>query len=127
MEAEEWSRIVDEHTALVWRTVYRLVSHQADAEDCLQETFVSAWKAASQHPVRNWVGFLQHLATVRALDQLRRRRRAMRHVGASMELDELTSVDPNPPALAQSRELAEQLRDALARLPPLQSQVYCLR
>ena len=73
MTAREWTLLVREHSPLVWQAVYRLTAHHADAADCMQETFLAAWKVARRQAVRNWPALLQHLATARAVDHLRRR------------------------------------------------------
>jgi RNA polymerase sigma-70 factor (ECF subfamily) len=127
MNAKEWPDIVRTHSPLVWRTVYRLVAHESDARDAFQETFVSAWEFAKSNTVNNWPGLLQRLATARALDLLRRKRRGAKHLTTSTDLGEIASVGNGPLATAQSAELAAQLREALADLPEMQSQIYCLR
>ena len=42
--------IVDAHSDVVWRTVYRLVNHYDDARDCYQETFLAAVRLAAGEP-----------------------------------------------------------------------------
>jgi RNA polymerase sigma-70 factor (ECF subfamily) len=118
---------VREHTALVWRTAYRLLANRDDAADCYQETFVAAWELARRRPVRNWPGLLQRVATTRALDHLRRRRRAGRRRESVPDLAEIRSDRGGPLADAENAELSDCLRRALADLPERQSQAYCLR
>ena len=38
----DWEAIIREHGPAVWQTAYRLVNDRADADDCMQETFVAA-------------------------------------------------------------------------------------
>src|SRR5947209_3805973 len=71
----DWPLILAEHGATVWRTVYRLLDHHADALDCYQETFLDAWRFAGREPVADWRSFLVSLATRRATDRLRQRYR----------------------------------------------------
>ncbi len=126
MDASEWSHLVRQHAPLVWQTAGRLLPDPADAADCFQDTFVSAWKVAERQPVRNWPGLLQRLATAGALDRLRaRRRHGDRHPAA--DLGEIPSAAVDPSARAETAELAAELRRALATLPRRQSQAYCLR
>jgi len=126
MTPREWTLLVQEHSPLVWQAVYRLTAHHADAADCMQETFLAAWKLAQRQTVRNWPALLQHLATARALDHLRRQVRQANHVEAS-DAGEIPSADIGPAAQAQSAEMAVQLRVALADLPQRQGEAYCLR
>ncbi len=126
MTPREWTLLVREYSPLVWQAVYRLIAHHADAADCMQETFLAAWKVAQRQAVRNWPALLQHLATARALDHLRRRVRAAKHVEAG-DVGEMPSAEIGPAALVQWVEMAEQLRVALANLPRRQGEAYCLR
>ncbi len=121
----DWDMIVGEHGGVVWRTAYRLLGNHADAADCFQETFVSALSASGRQPVENWGGFLQRLATARALDRLRQRLRS----GRAGRLDaESTppSPEPGPDSSAEARERHDQIRRALAGLPPKQAEAFCL-
>ena len=121
----DWNELLRREGAAVWRTVYRLVRNQADAEECFQETFLSALEVANRQPVENWPGLLQRLATVRSIDRLRKRLRRMRREEiADLALAE--SADPGPEQLAEVAELAAALRWALAQLPTRQAEVFCL-
>lgn len=122
-----WQAIVTEHGPRLWRTAYRLTGNEADAADCVQETFVSALDYSQGRTVRDWSALLVRLATHRSLDLLRRRRRGD---GKAIGLDDWSGVagraaDPAAPSL--NGELADSLRTALARLPGRQAEVFCLR
>ncbi|MBN2130337.1 MAG: sigma-70 family RNA polymerase sigma factor [Sedimentisphaerales bacterium] len=81
MQVYDWQSIVNEHGPLVWQTAYRLVGNEADAADCLQETFLAALEVSRREEVRNLGGLLVRLATTRAIDSLRRRNRQQRRSG----------------------------------------------
>ncbi len=122
----DWDAIVGQHGRLVWRTAYRILGNHADAGDCFQETFLSALSAARRQRVENWGGFLQRLATARALDRLRQR---LRHPARGGHLTDEAAVPcpaPGPPSQAEAQELSEQIRGALADLPPKQAEALCL-
>ena len=123
----DWPEIVRQHAPLVWRTAYRLLAHDADAADCLQETFVSATEVAKRQEVHHWGGLLQRLATVRAMDCLRRRMRERNHAMGRGDFDAVAAAEPGPLSAAQATELSAHLRLALAKLPPQQSEIFCLR
>jgi len=122
----DWSQIVQEHGPMVWRTVYRLVNHEADAADCFQRTFVSALQLSRQEQIRNWPGILKRLATARALDCLRQRQREWRRWTALREGLSIDRKTLGPVLAAQSSELADQLRQALRELDEAQAQVFIL-
>ncbi len=123
----DWQAVVEQHTALVWQTSYRLLGNHEDADDCLQETFLAALQLARRQAVQNWPGLLAHLSTRRALDRLRgRMRHAARHENPA-DLSTIASDEVGPQQQAQAAELGDRLRSALAELPAQQADVVCLR
>lgn len=123
----DWDAIVAREGPAVWRTVYRLVGNRADAEDCFQETFLAAVAVFRRERVDHAHALLQRLATARALDRLRRRyRRARRETTGTIELDGFRAGNATPGERAESAELSDRLRAALAELPPKQARAFCL-
>ncbi len=124
----DWQEISRQHGPLVWRTAYRLLNRDADAADCFQETFLSALDVSNRQEVLNWPGLLTRLATTRALDQLRRRKRDLRlRQGTEPDWERVESEQLGPDRRAQDAELMDNLRAAIARLPEQQAEVFCLR
>jgi RNA polymerase sigma factor (sigma-70 family) len=122
----DWSQIVHEHGPMVWRTVRRLVSNDADAADCFQRTFVSALELSAKEAIRAWPGLLKRLAIARALDLLRQRQRQSTR---TISLPEGSLTDRKfvgPLRAAEGNELADHLRLALAQLDVRQAHVFCL-
>jgi RNA polymerase sigma-70 factor (ECF subfamily) len=121
----DWNELLRREGSAVWRTVYRLVRNQADAEECFQETFLAALEIANRATVENWPGLLQRLATARGIDRLRKRLRRMRREEiADLALAE--TAEPGPAQQAETAELAAALRWALAQLPVRQAELFCL-
>jgi RNA polymerase sigma-70 factor (ECF subfamily) len=118
----DWERIVREHGPRVFGTAWRILGHAADAEDVVQEVFLQAHQLQQTRPVRFWGAFLRRLAACRALDRLRQRR-------ATVPLDghDPIGAETGPEEAAIGHELADQLRDAVARLPEREAGVFCLR
>lgn len=123
---EQWDDILRTHGPLVWQTVWRLLRHEADAADAFQETFVSAVRVARRETVTNWPALLRHIATSRALDRLRSRRRAVDRLDRAAHQNMIDSGG-EPSLHAEASELSERLRIALTQLPPQQAEVFCLR
>lgn len=117
-----WDQIVSDHGPIVFRLARRMLGHGADAEDMVQEVFMEAFQLQQRQEIGNWPGLFRNIATRRALDRLRRRRR-------TEHLDEMefaaTSSGPHETAVA--RELAERLRKAISQLPDGQAAVFSLR
>ncbi len=111
---------------MVWRTAHRLVNNATDAADCFQRAFVSALELERTEAIRNWPGLLKRLATARALECLRQRRREWDRQTAIPESSVVDRSSVGPLQAAQTSELAEQLREALANLDVQQADVFCL-
>jgi RNA polymerase sigma-70 factor (ECF subfamily) len=122
----DWPQIVEQHGAMVWRIVRRLVNHDSDAADCFQRTFVSALELSLREPIANWGPLLNRLAHARALDRLRERKRLASRNAALPEEGYADPRAPSPPQVAGATELIEHLREALADLDPRQAEVFCL-
>jgi RNA polymerase sigma-70 factor (ECF subfamily) len=121
----DWDDLMGREGPAVWRTVYRLVRNQADADECFQETFLAALEVSNRQPVRNWPALLQRLATSRAIDRIRKRlRRRRREEVTDLALAEGDEDDPSENA--EAAELAGALRWAIAQLPARQAEVFCL-
>ena len=127
LQVIDWQVIIEEHGPAVWQTAYRLLGNRADAADCFQETFVSALEFCQRQRVRNFSGLLTRLATVRAIDQLRRRFRRTNFESGLAELPDVQSTNPGPAQAAQQQELADGLRELLSELPAREAQAFCLR
>jgi RNA polymerase sigma-70 factor (ECF subfamily) len=121
----DWDGIIDEHGPLVWRTVFRIVGHHGDAEDCFQATFLAAWKLDGRETIRNWPAALHRLATSRALECLRAKIRGRRASG-QLFADSHRAASVDPADQAAEAELADRLMTGIAELPPLQAEVVSL-
>jgi RNA polymerase sigma-70 factor, ECF subfamily len=116
----DWNRIVKEHGAMVFRVAWRILGTVEDAEDVAQDVFCEAYELHVAQRVESWKGLLGRMATLRAVDRLRRTRR-------TVPLDESSLASRTGPSEeAIARELAERLRSAVARLPDQQAAVFSL-
>ncbi len=119
----DWSEIVQQHGPIVWQTVYRLLSNEADAADCFQNAFMAALKVSRTQAVRNWPGLLKRLATTSALARLRQRHRES---GRMTTLPQEPLADDkalDPVRRVEAKDLAERLRLALASLDERDAEV----
>ena len=125
----DWDAILLHDGPAVWRTLWRLLGNRADAEECFQETFLSALQFSRAQRVRHWSALLQRLATARAVDRLRVRYRVREALGEESghsDVDAASSCRPGPVELAAASELSERLRQALARLSQEQAEIFSL-
>ena len=96
----------------------RILGSSAEAEEVVQDTFVEAWRRASEYRADRGTpaAWLCAIARSRALDRLRARGRsdeALRAVAAEPPRD----PDPPPIESVARREERERVRAALASLP----------
>ena len=124
---EDWAMVVREHGAMVWRTATRLLSDDGEAADCFQDTFVEAAQLAQRSPVWNWPALLKRIATVRALDRLRRRQRDRQRLASAVDPALLSTDDANPGHGLEVAEELARMREVLRSLPPREAEVVCLR
>lgn len=73
-EQRAYAQLVEENAGRIYRLVLRLVGNESDAEDVLQETFLSAFKSIDQfHEQASLSTWLYRIATNAALMRLRRK------------------------------------------------------
>jgi RNA polymerase sigma-70 factor (ECF subfamily) len=123
----DWNTIIKEHGQVVWQTAYRLLGNHADAEDCFQETFVSALGFCRRQRVRNYSALLIRLTTARAIDQLRRRFRQAHSKTDFTECVLVESEETSSHEKVERQELVEKVRQSISELTPQEAQVFCLR
>ncbi len=120
---------VKRHQAAVFRHASCLATHREDAEDLLQETFLSAFKAASQFrgdaSGRTWLFHITRNAALRRIEL---------HTTISeteLPLDSLAVKagwgTVNPESLAMLAEDRERLERALSALPQEEREIILLR
>ncbi len=69
-----YAQLVEEYAGRVYRLALRMLGNEADAEDVLQETFMSAFKSIDRFEARSSLGtWLYRIATNAALMRLRRK------------------------------------------------------
>lgn len=127
MQNYDWQSVINEHGPRVWSTAYRLLGHEADASDCFQEAFVSALELAQRQKVRNMGALLTRMATLRAIDRLRQRRRQSKRLTHVEDWSDLQGSLPDPAHAVEAGELSQTLREAIACLSGPQAQAFCLR
>ncbi|MFO0935881.1 MAG: sigma-70 family RNA polymerase sigma factor [Gemmataceae bacterium] len=121
----DWSAMIRNYGPLVWRTAYRLLTHEADAADCFQQTFLDAVQLERSKTVSHWPAALIRIATTRALDRLRERYRtsarweSLSENHADRRIDEVIGH-------AMAEEITDHLRFALTVIDPQQAAVFSL-
>ena len=126
--------IMRAHYGRIFRLVYAMVRNEHDARDVCQEVWLTVWRQLPGfRGDAKFTTWLHPIATRRALDHLRKRRRWYdRFLPFSAAGSEIASV-PEPAATDDARQSAEaadhtaRLRQALDSLPPKLRAALALR
>ncbi len=130
--------LVERHSRNVYRLAYRMTGNQHDAEEVVQEAFLRAYQKLSQFASRaNFGTWVYRIAANYAIDRMRQKKsedsnRALpaRETQDGVEMDLMSSVPdgaPSPERLAQSGQLAAQMRRALTQLTPAERTAFVMR
>ncbi len=128
---ERWAEeaLFRRHVRGVWRVALRMVGHQADAEDVVQDTFATVLQSLGSmrdgQALRAWL--LQ--VAVRHAHRRLRRRRLRRFLGLDEGVPEAVLAE-TPGATGARPEARAELRlvdRALARMPPAERIAWVLR
>jgi RNA polymerase sigma-70 factor (ECF subfamily) len=115
--------LYERHAARLLGLLICLLPQRADAEDALQETFLQVWSQPGRYdPARGSVAvWLQMIARSRGLD-----RRRQLHSGPPEPAMSRAGGPANPLRALEESETAQEVRQALARLPAEQGQALSL-
>ncbi len=116
----------------LYRHALRIVGTTSDAEDIVQEALFSAWRSIASFQGLSFRAWLFRIATNRALDQLRSRKRRPELPLDPPDDDDITWAEPVAPGpdltqLAGDREALAAVETALGALPADQRTALLLR
>lgn len=128
-DREAFDTLVTRHQASVFRLARYLIGNKDEAEDVLQQTFLSAWQGArgfrGESSIRTW------LLTIARNAALTRRKQAAREPIDETPLEDLGIRagwgGPDPEQLAAAAEQRDRLAAALAALVPEEREILTLR
>lgn len=117
---DAFSKLYDDFSAALFGITLGILKNHAEAEETLQDLFVSIWEKASRYDSQygKATTWLITMARNRAIDRLRsRQRREKLHISAIDEtfLDPPLQDSPDRPLIAAERALS--VRQALTSLP----------
>ena len=101
---------------MVFRTAYRITGNAADAEDVLQTVFLRLVRGNPE--IQNPESYLRRSAVNAALDMVR-----ARHDSDTLEPERMAASG----SCTELRELRDQLRRELAKLPPRNAEMFAMR
>src|SRR6202158_1486715 len=116
----------------LYRHAARIVVPGADAEDVVQDAFLSAWRSIRSFEGTSFRAWLFRIVTNRALDRMRARKRRPELPLEPGDDEEVTWAEPASPGpeladLAASREALVAVEEALTQVPAEQRAALLLR
>lgn len=130
-----YTELVDENASRIYRLALRMMGNEADAEDVLQETFLSAFKAIDSFEARSSLStWLYRIANNAALMRLRRKEPVQVSVDEPIEQDDGDVIPRQffdfcclPEDDLMRIEAREEMSRAVEALSPTLKSVFILR
>ncbi|MBS0155951.1 MAG: sigma-70 family RNA polymerase sigma factor [Nitrospira sp.] len=125
-----FGQLIDRHASTIINLAYRMVGDRAEAEDLAQEAFLTAFKAlATFRADAKFSTWLYRIAVNKCKDWLRAKRPGMgQH---DVDIDEMLDVhvadEQTPERLLSQQQVAQELDQAIQRLPPLYREAFVLK
>lgn len=124
-DQQAFDTLVHRHTARLYRVAYRILGSGPDAEDCLQDTWLSVWQHLHSFRGEAQVStYLYRIVTNAALMRARKRRPVHRLDGVPEPADDPSA---RPDHVAMRTAAAAAVHCALGRLGPLPRASIVLR
>jgi RNA polymerase sigma-70 factor (ECF subfamily) len=122
-DLDAFEEIVRRHQTWVWRTAYRFLGHEQEAEDMAQEAFLRILEAASRYqPSASFRTYFYRVLIRLCIDRTRKKQPAV--VG---HVPDVPDSSPGPEESLIEREHRAWIRKALDSLPPNQKAAIVLR
>jgi RNA polymerase sigma-70 factor (ECF subfamily) len=131
-DARAFEHLARREERALYRHALRIVGTTSDAEDVVQDALFSAWRSIASFQGLSFRAWLFRIATNRALDHLRSRKRRPELPLEPPEDDDVTWAEPAAPGpdltqLAGDREALAVVESALEMLPADQRSALLLR
>lgn len=120
-DSAAFEELVTPHEQMIWRLCWHYTRHDADAQDCVQETMLKAWRQLPRFrgdcSLESW---LYRVCVSCCLDWVRKRGRQMEESADSLAEAgfEISDPAPRPEERIISREERAALRRDIDQLPP---------
>jgi len=127
-----YEELIENYADLIFRITYRILGNEQDAEDAMQETFLTVYRRiADFRGESKFTSWLYRVATNVALDLLRSRKSKQKNLVPLEKDDEMESViiadiKPLPEHVLTQKEMRERINRTLADMSPKLSEAFIL-
>jgi RNA polymerase sigma-70 factor, ECF subfamily len=129
-DQEAFRALVEGHSRPIFRTAFRILGDEPQAEDVVQETFLRAYRSLGKFDGRSQFGsWLYRIAVNCAYDLMRheKRRGGASDLPDDGVLELLASDEPHPDRRVQSGEIGRAVRRVLAAMSAAERSAFALR
>ena len=126
---EAFGQLIDRHAPAIVNLAYRMVGNRAEAEDLAQESFLTAFKALSTFRADSKFSTWLYRIAAKCKDWLRTKRpgQGPYDLDADEVLDSHVAEHRTPEILLSQQQVAQELEQAIQRLPPLYREAFVLK
>lgn len=124
---QEFKKIVERYSPMIYNYAFRLLCNEEDAKDILQETFIKAWKNLQQYNARFSIStWLYTIATNCCRDAIRKQKRQL-FIATEINVNTVDAlIEINPEKQYSNKELGELILAVSKNLTPKQNIVFTL-
>ncbi len=130
-DREAFGQLVTRHAGAILNVVARMVGNQADAQDLVQETFVSAFRSLPKFRADSrFSTWLHRIAINKTKDWLRGQSRKREREVENDESRDITQTVPDdrtPETELSQKQTAHYMEEAIQVLPPLYREAFILK
>ncbi|MXV17120.1 RNA polymerase sigma factor [Hufsiella ginkgonis] len=119
-----YSGLYQRYARRVYNSIHRFVSHTAEAEDILQETFITVFREVAQSSrIQNFEAWAKRVAINKAISHLRKKKIEFSEIDY-MEMSDEVFDDAEDNELMENK--LEDIRNSIDNLPQGYKTVVCL-
>lgn len=134
-DPDAFSIFVEKYSARLFGACFSVLGNRQDAEDCVQDTFIKAYRAIGDYNfLASFYTWLYRIAMNTCLDYRRKSRRTIAYsLDESLDTEDspvymqIADQGPLPDEIAESAEISQMIRDEIAKLPDFLREILILR
>ncbi len=127
-DKEAFGQLMENHAVRVYRIAYSILQNQGEAEDAVQEAYITAFKSIKkvekEESFGSWLG---RIVTTRVYDLLRKKQRSQKAVESETEAFKFALAQASSNPANDTVDLGMDLQSAIKQLPELHRMVVMMR